>query len=87
MKPRRSIFINRLISAPKLNAAECARIREGCQKSCEFCYSGHQEGRQQEKEEIALSLLREEVDVDLIARTTGLKLEEIEAIKSTEPLG
>jgi len=28
--------------------------------------------------------LKEGVDVDLIARTTGLKLEEIEAIKSAE---
>ena len=45
---------------------------------------GHQEGRKQEKEEIAISMLKEGVDVGLIARTTGLKYEEIEAIKSAE---
>jgi len=42
---------------------------------------GHEEGRRQEKEQIALSLLREGVDVSLIARTTGLNPEEIEALK------
>jgi len=42
---------------------------------------GHEEGRRQEKEQIALSLLREGVDVSLIARTTGLKPEEINALK------
>ena len=44
-----------------------------------------EDGRQKEKEGIAISLLKEGVDVALIARTTGLKLEEIEAIKSAEP--
>ena len=48
---------------------------------------GRQEGRKKREEEIALSMLKEGVDVDLIARTTGLKLEDIEAIKSAEPLG
>jgi len=44
-----------------------------------------EDGRREEKEQIALSLLKEGVDVDLIAKTTGLKLEDIEAIKSAEP--
>ncbi|MBC8427631.1 hypothetical protein H8D98_00065, partial [bacterium] len=45
---------------------------------------GQEKGRQKREEEIATSMLKEGVDVGLIARTTGLKYEEIEAIKSAE---
>ncbi|MCZ6678881.1 MAG: hypothetical protein O7E52_16740 [Candidatus Poribacteria bacterium] len=42
---------------------------------------GLQEGRRQEKAQISLSLLREGMDVALIARTTGLNREEIEQLR------
>ncbi len=42
---------------------------------------GREEGRQLEKESIVLSLLREGVDVEVIARTTGLERERIEELR------
>ena len=42
---------------------------------------GREEGRQLEKENIVLSLLREGVDVEVIARTTGLERERIEELR------
>ena len=45
---------------------------------------GRQEGRQREKEEIAISMLQNGMELAVIAEITGLKYEEIEAIKSIE---
>ncbi len=42
---------------------------------------GHEEGRQAEKKEIALSMLQEGISIDLIAKTTGLRPEDIEALR------
>ena len=42
------------------------------------------EGRKQEKEQIAFSMLQKGMDVALISEMTGLKPEEIEALKSVE---
>jgi len=47
---------------------------------------GREEGRHQEKAQIAHSLLREGVDIDLIARTTGLTREEIHQLKQTSAI-
>lgn len=44
---------------------------------------GREEGLQQGKAQVALSLLREGVDIDLIARTTGLNREDIEQLRQT----
>jgi predicted transposase/invertase (TIGR01784 family) len=45
-----------------------------------------EEGRRREKEQIALSMLQKGMDIILISEMTGLKLEEIEAIKPEEPM-
>jgi len=45
---------------------------------------GQEKGRQQEKEEIAISMLQKGMEFAIIAEITGLKYEEIEAIRSTE---
>ena len=45
---------------------------------------GQEKGRQQEKEEIALSMFQKGMELAQIAEITGLKYEEIEAIKSAE---
>jgi len=45
---------------------------------------GHQEGRKKREEEIALSMLQKGIELAMIAEITGLKYEEIEAIKSAE---
>lgn len=47
---------------------------------------GLREGRSQEKAQIAHSLLREGVHIDLIARTTGLTREEIHQLKQTSAI-
>jgi predicted transposase/invertase (TIGR01784 family) len=41
---------------------------------------GKLEGKQEEKREIALNLLREGVDVELIAKVTGLAIEDIQKL-------
>jgi predicted transposase/invertase (TIGR01784 family) len=43
---------------------------------------GKQEGKQQEQREIALNLLRENVPVEIVARTTGLTLEQLDRLRS-----
>lgn len=43
---------------------------------------GHRKGREEERKEIALSLLQEGSEINLIAKTTGLKPEEIKALSS-----
>ena len=45
---------------------------------------GHEEGRKTREKEIALSMLQKDMDIALISEMTGLKPEEIEALKSAE---
>ncbi|MBI1924489.1 ISNCY family transposase, partial [Candidatus Poribacteria bacterium] len=45
---------------------------------------GLEEGLRQGKEQIARSLLREGVDIDVIARTTGLDREMMEKLRPNE---
>ncbi len=45
---------------------------------------GHEKGRKQEKEQIALSMLEKGVDIALISEMTELKPEEIEALKKND---
>jgi predicted transposase/invertase (TIGR01784 family) len=47
---------------------------------------GHQKGREAEKEAIALNLLRENISLEIIARTTGLSLEQLEQLQNQIPL-
>ncbi|MBE9032418.1 hypothetical protein IQ266_22020 [filamentous cyanobacterium LEGE 11480] len=42
---------------------------------------GHQEGRQEEKETVARNLLQERIEIAVIARTTGLSVEAIQALQ------
>ncbi|MBI1922723.1 PD-(D/E)XK nuclease family transposase [Candidatus Poribacteria bacterium] len=57
-------------------------LREGLEEGLREGHErGLQEGLRQGKEQIALSLLREGADVDLVARTTGLNREEIEKLR------
>jgi predicted transposase/invertase (TIGR01784 family) len=48
--------------------------QEGLQKGLQ---EGRQEGRQEEKIEVACNLLRAKMPVDLVAKGTGLSLEEV----------
>jgi hypothetical protein len=41
-----------------------------------------QEGKQEEQQEIALNLLRENVPVEIVSRTTGLTIEQLEQLRS-----
>ena len=43
----------------------------------------HEEGRRAREQEIALSMLQEGINVDLIARTTELQHEDIEALRES----
>ncbi|MCX4084016.1 hypothetical protein N7281_03950 [Rickettsia hoogstraalii] len=43
--------------------------------------SKYKQGRENEKFEIAKSLLNEAVDINIISKTTGLSVEEIERLK------
>lgn len=44
---------------------------------------GRDEGRKTREREIALSMLQEGISIDLIAKTTGLQLEEIKTLKNS----
>jgi predicted transposase/invertase (TIGR01784 family) len=39
-------------------------------------------GKQQEKQEIALNLLSENVPVEIVSRTTGLSIDQIQQLRS-----
>ncbi|MCU0565580.1 MAG: hypothetical protein MUF49_03175 [Oculatellaceae cyanobacterium Prado106] len=43
---------------------------------------GREEGRQEEKQTIALNLLRQTVALDIIAQATGLSLEQLQQLRS-----
>jgi predicted transposase/invertase (TIGR01784 family) len=47
---------------------------------------GHQKGREAERQAIALNLLRENISLEIIARTTGLSLEQLEQLQNQIPL-
>ena len=42
---------------------------------------GRREGIKEEKREIAMNLLKENIDIEVISKTTGLSIEEIKSLK------
>ncbi len=50
-------------------------------KDAEIAYA-LEEGREEEKIEIALNLLEEGLPVDLIAKTTGLSVEQVKQLRN-----
>ena len=42
---------------------------------------GRREGIEREKREIAMNLLKENIDIEVISKTTGLSIEEIKNLK------
>ena len=42
---------------------------------------GRREGIEREKREIAMNLLKENIDIEVISKTTGLSIEEIKSLK------
>ena len=53
-------------------------IKEGIQEGIK---EGIQEGKKEEKRSLAINLLKENIDINIISRTTGLSIEQLLELK------
>jgi len=63
-------------------------LQEGLQEGrLRGLQEGLQEGRQEGRQEMTLKMLQEGVEIELIARVTGLSIEQIQALSPETDLG